>query len=376
MGTNDNDDELLQRMTIDNLNKALKNLQEFLEKLTNFLSTAQSHTAKKGGGRFMVTDASLLKLFLFLIVGFFFLFIVFFPKLVNDSILGRTIIVFVLCIASIIHKSFGLFVCLLLLLFLFYGQDILVTKYKYYDKEGFSSVSPLQLENEAEDETIKQETANTLNNNTPKQITYHVIHLNKSIDRLQNIKNNELTLNKKIEIFQAIDGTKINPYNLREFDKEVVNIFKEGQVGEIGCYLSHYLLLKQIPEDDNYTVIFEDDFSIVSDNLHDKIIKIIDELEEDNFDIVYLGNVSNNVGKKYVNNIYKVEKNNHLWGTHGYFIKNKSVKKIYNNLVVLDRPIDHKLKLLIDNGVITAYVVHPDLVLQTSSTTYSTITGR
>lgn len=207
-------------------------------------------------------------------------------------------------------------------------------------------------------------------------INYNVIHLkninNNNNSRYNNIKNNELKLNKKnnklkINFFDAINGSDIDLNNLSLYDSRINLNFKYNYIGEIGCYLSHMLLIKSFINSKNkYSVVFEDDLKILDDDLDDKIKKIIEKLNG-NFDIIYLGNLNNNHGEQIINDIYTINKSEYLWGTHAYIVNNKSVEKIYNSLLNINIAIDNKLKYNIDNNILKGYVIYPILVSQNSS---------
>jgi len=62
--------------------------------------------------------------------------------------------------------------------------------------------------------------------------------------------------------------------------------------------------------------------------------------------------------------IYKINKNQVLWGTHGYLIKNKNIKKIIDNLLVFDDVIDIKYKKIIDAEKIIGLIINPSMVFQ------------
>jgi len=114
-------------------------------------------------------------------------------------------------------------------------------------------------------------------------VEYYVIHLKKASERLTNIKNMEFRLKKEINIFNAIDGKCFNSKDLHNiiltYDEKLKIDYTPNYTAEIGCYLSHYLLYKSLVNSQyNFTVIFEDDFIIIDDNLHDKIIDLIKKL--------------------------------------------------------------------------------------------------
>jgi GR25 family glycosyltransferase involved in LPS biosynthesis len=204
------------------------------------------------------------------------------------------------------------------------------------------------------------------NSNFDNDIDYYVIHLkDSSPERKENILMNQKILGKKINIFDAVNGKEVDLNNLQIFDKNINFNFDYYSVGEVGCYLSHLMLYKKIMESKKkYTVIFEDDFIIENNDIHTKIHKITNDVND--FDIVYLGNTYDNydIDNKISENIYTPKLFTKLYGAHALLINNKYINKIYNYLIDIDRPIDIKLQDLINETKLKGYVYHPILVSQ------------
>jgi GR25 family glycosyltransferase involved in LPS biosynthesis len=188
---------------------------------------------------------------------------------------------------------------------------------------------------------------------------------NSNENKYNNILNIEKQINQKINIFDAIVGKNVNLKNLKIFDKNIKFNFNYNYIGEVGCYLSHLLLIKQASNDtiNDYTVIFEDDFKVNNDNLNEEINNIINKTNGD-FDMIYLGNLNNNHKKQIIDNIYSVDSVSPLWGTHALLINNKNANKILLNITNIDQAIDNKYKSIIDNNSIKAFVIYPTLVEQ------------
>lgn len=218
---------------------------------------------------------------------------------------------------------------------------------------------------------------------TYSEIIYYVIHVKEHIDRYENIENIKKILNKNINIFDAINGSKLNInkneiyYNLSINHGYKLDLHKNNKINinylkkiinrsEIAIYLSHYLLYKQIIDvnDSNlkFSIIFEDDV-MFDDDLDSKILEILNNIDLD-FDILFLGNLENNHGENYKNNIFYVNSNGLLTGTHAYIINNKNINKIYNNLFDLDIEVDNKYKYLIDNKKLIGLVIYPCIAFQ------------
>ena len=197
-----------------------------------------------------------------------------------------------------------------------------------------------------------------------ENINYYVIHMKNSNNKYNNIIKNEKKLNKTINIYDAVIGKNIDLNNLSSIDPNINFNFNYNYIGEVGCYLSHMSLIKSlINSNSKYSVIFEDDLNILDNNLNDKINEIINKLDDD-FDIIYLGNLNNNHYERIKDNIYTINKSDFLWGTHAYIINNKNASKIYKSILNIDVAIDNKFKNNINNDILKAYVIYPILVDQ------------
>ena len=137
---------------------------------------------------------------------------------------------------------------------------------------------------------------------------------------------------------------------------------------EAGCYLSHLNIYKKIKKDNKngYTIIFEDDFLIKSSDLINDAKKAIDILNSKNinFDFLFLGNLKDNHGENIADNLYYLNKNINLYGTHGYIINNKNIDKIIDKLNIIKKPIDNSIEDLSYNMVFNTIVIYPGLVNQ------------
>lgn len=122
-----------------------------------------------------------------------------------------------------------------------------------------------------------------------------VINLKKRKDRLQKFMLNYKNLkDMNIHVFEAID-----PHNFIEnkdkticknyqFDNSIIDKFK-GTIGEVGCFLSHYLLWKECIKRNEEILIFEDD-CIVSDNFYilNSALKYKENISNDT-EIIWVG---------------------------------------------------------------------------------------
>ena len=199
---------------------------------------------------------------------------------------------------------------------------------------------------------------------------YYVIHLKRASDRFLNIENMEIILGKKINIFNGIDGFTQDLNKLSMIDINLKLKYNTSKLGQLGCYLSHYNLYKNLIDSQNqYSIIFEDDFLILDENLNNKIINYLNLLKNKEFDYLFLGHNSIK-GINIIDNIYfpnTSTTNNKIWGFHAYIINNKSIPKILKYLVNIDNEIDLKIFNLIKKKELIGFFINPTLVNQNST---------
>jgi GR25 family glycosyltransferase involved in LPS biosynthesis len=146
----------------------------------------------------------------------------------------------------------------------------------------------------------------------------------------------------------------------------------QSKSGEIGCYLSHHMLIKHIMDiayKDEYSVVFEDDVTFnpyMYPHICNEIDCIINNMKIKNldWDIIFLGNIGKNHGKHIINNIYAIDATRVCAGTHALLINNKNASKIYNINCVITHAIDFQYKQNIDAGKLNGYVIFRPLCFQ------------
>ena len=185
-------------------------------------------------------------------------------------------------------------------------------------------------------------------------------------ERMKNIKENQSKVKFNIKIFDAVDGAKIDVNSITDpiIEDSFKNDTSKIRKREIGCYLSHYNLYKKIESESDangYTIIFEDDFLIMSDDFEDKITKTLKDMESSDFDILYIYNTSDNIGTKYIENVCEIDKSKYLWGTMAYIVKNKNINRIINKTLYMNVQIDKKFWQSFQNGELKIYTFCPFL---------------
>lgn len=203
--------------------------------------------------------------------------------------------------------------------------------------------------------------------NDVNQVDFYVISL-RSLDRLLNIETQNKKLNAKINIIDAVNGININQHDLLEAKILSLGFYDMGNIKrskEIGCYMSHdkiFNLIKNNTEKKRYSIILEDDFNVIPDDIIQKLNNIIISIDTLDFDILFLGNTFNNTGLQIKDNIYSVDKNKYTMGTFAYLINNANIDKLIGLIKPIDSPIDNKFDALIKNDKLKSLVVYPNII--------------
>lgn len=164
--------------------------------------------------------------------------------------------------------------------------------------------------------------------------------------------------NLKYNVFEAIDGNKLsidnlNEYNLIDQSKSYTYMKRAMRRGEIGCSLSHIFIWNEMAISKyKYFMIFEDD-AILAVNFKQKLKRIIKDIEDMDWDILYLNdNCYSHFGDNCNGNIFSlttIKPNRVGYGLYGYVINkqfiNKCIKESNNSnenleLFPLYMPID------------------------------------
>jgi len=199
-----------------------------------------------------------------------------------------------------------------------------------------------------------------------KKYDYYVIHLCKDTDRINNVNMLSKKIGKTINIFKGIDAStfKTTDYSsiLNNYSNDLKINMKPNYPGIVGCYLSHYLLYKQLETTDlDYAVILEDDSNILIDNINEKIDTYLNMNKT--FDFLFLG-YNPIPGNQYDDELYHINNKVKVWGFHGYIINIKSIPKILENNNIINFEIDIQIFNKIKKNIFTGYFIYPKLINQ------------
>ena len=179
------------------------------------------------------------------------------------------------------------------------------------------------------------------------KINCYIINLEKYPEKRERIKNRLNNLKINYIIYDAIDGQNItNGYmeeNNYKINSKWIDPFHNRRItlGEIGCALSHYNIMKLCLESEHeISLILEDDADF-SEDFIENIEKCLHDLENiDNWDYCYLGR------QKINNDIEEIISDNIIKPTYSYWcvgslIHRRGCKKIVEsnfleNIIVID----------------------------------------
>jgi glycosyl transferase family 25 len=205
-------------------------------------------------------------------------------------------------------------------------------------------------------------------------VHYYVIHMPSNTTRAANIAQQEEKLGAHIERFDAVVGKDVT--DVTTIDPALRNTVGLTQ-GELGCYLSHYQLIKRIAAGSaTYGCVFEDDFDLVDGIDHSFIESAVKYLDGTDVDMLFLGAMNDNEADApsdrritQSNVVYEVRdyKPATWMGTHGYIVAQKSATKIQEFLKDMAYPIDYAFYVAIQRDFLKAMVVTPNVIFQDKS---------
>jgi len=206
----------------------------------------------------------------------------------------------------------------------------------------------------------------------------YYINLDRSIDRRENIEYMCQRHGINPERFPAVDGKllDLDDPKYQQALKKIKWWFlieNRKNVGHFGCYLSHMSIFEKfLQTDKQYCFILEDDAEIITSNLKEGIMKNMKNLPSD-WDILLLGYEVNggpngykevregNKDTKLKNGLLNLK---YFTGTHAYILTRNCIKKLIENLQVMDWIIDWNIAYLARRGLVNIYGAFPPLVCQ------------
>ena len=190
-----------------------------------------------------------------------------------------------------------------------------------------------------------------------KNISTYVINLERCKKKKEKISEMLVKNNLDFNIYNAVNSSNFTIDFIKN-NNEIDKPFKEwllkdkSQWGHLGCSMSHYNVLKQFIENDNekFLLVLEDD-CILDNNFSKKLIKILNDNINLNFDLLLCGyncdsDYFNNPNHCKLNKNYKQLNNirsiNYFIGTHAYIINKNKAQKILNDCKPYIWCLDHQ----------------------------------
>ena len=184
----------------------------------------------------------------------------------------------------------------------------------------------------------------------------YIINLERATERLEKVISELEKIGGQFSnytVFKAIDGKTISEDEIKKLltlDAQYsfyINAFNYDQIrsrGEVGCYLSHLGVWKDMVKNNyNNVIILEDD--VFSNMTSQQINKNLDYLPLD-YDVAHLGWFSRYEGnylKKSTNWVVPVDNNKRfsmIYGTYSYMLSNKGAKELIANAIPINMQVD------------------------------------
>jgi GR25 family glycosyltransferase involved in LPS biosynthesis len=168
----------------------------------------------------------------------------------------------------------------------------------------------------------------------------------------------DAVVGKDLDVDQMKKTGELRPRNPDSFSKSIKN--------ELGCYLSHMKAYELISKKNKsgYSVIFEDDFNL-EDGFVEKLEESVDILNTIDFDFCFLGMFNGGGGEHLKGDVYRIpNKNDNMWGTEAYLVKNENIPKIISSLTPITDLIDVSIFNKGKSRELSIYVLQPTIVSQ------------
>jgi len=164
-----------------------------------------------------------------------------------------------------------------------------------------------------------------------------MINLDRRKDRFERMKYNMNLLGIDFKHVSAVDGKQLNPNYISENKIEMLPEFSEPYhgrpltYGEIGCFMSHYNIWKEIIDRDlDKVLVFEDDIRYEA-FFKPKLNHLLEELEtiRDKWDLVYIGRkILHNSVEDWLKGSEQLVHVDYTYWTLAYILTKKGAEKL------------------------------------------------
>lgn len=194
-----------------------------------------------------------------------------------------------------------------------------------------------------------------------------VINLARSVERRQLIEKQLNQQGLDYEIFTAVDGKQLTQEEINSYMDPGKKYFRELKVGEIGCFLSHYLVLKKIAASTLKSAVIVEDDIILSENFS-SLLKIIEPAIQPKDAFMLYASINHpvnftttgTIGSKY--SVAETDNLRAIFGTVAYAIGHEAATAISDHLLPINDVIDNWHRY-VDAGYINNFkIIFPFIV--------------
>ncbi|XP_040264218.1 procollagen galactosyltransferase 2 [Bufo bufo] len=196
-----------------------------------------------------------------------------------------------------------------------------------------------------------------------------LINLKRRLDRRVRMLRSLYELQIQVKIFDAVDGKALNTSQLKTLNIDVLPGYQDPYSertltrGEIGCFLSHYYVWKEVVDRGlEKALVIEDDVRF-EHQFKRKLIKLINDIETAalDWDLVYIGRKRMQVQRpeKAVPNVMNLVEADYSYWTLGYAISQKGAQKLINaDPLGKMLPVDEFLPVMYNKHPVEKYMEH------------------
>ncbi|XP_039618701.1 procollagen galactosyltransferase 2 isoform X1 [Polypterus senegalus] len=196
----------------------------------------------------------------------------------------------------------------------------------------------------------------------------YLINLRRRPDRRERMLNSLYEQEIDVKVVDAVDGSALNSSDIKSLGVDLLPGYYDpysGRTltkGEVGCFLSHYYIWKEIVDLQlDKALVFEDDVRFQG-NFKRRLMRLMEEIElvELDWDLIYLGRKQVNPTKEEeVENVQNLVVADYSYWTLSYVISLQGALKLLNAEPLTKMlPVDEFLPLMYDKHPNEQYKTH------------------
>ncbi|XP_077134903.1 procollagen galactosyltransferase 2 [Ranitomeya variabilis] len=196
-----------------------------------------------------------------------------------------------------------------------------------------------------------------------------MINLKRRQDRRVRMLRSLYELQIQAKTFDAVDGKALNESQIKTLNIDVLPGYQDpysGRTltrGEIGCFLSHYYVWKEVVDRGlEKTLVIEDDVRFEY-QFRSKLVKLMNDIETValDWDLIYIGRKRMQVKRpeKAVPNVMNLVEADYSYWTLGYAISQKGARKLINAEPLGKMlPVDEFIPVMFNKHPVEKYMEH------------------